>query len=245
MPSRPYTFETGADLEVFRTIPLILTTLQGKKRNRITVTGSRCHSPRTRPPRTAERLRPCWQEALCDGSGARTEQAARSRCLANTRLPLPARQEGCGPGRDTRPHGARRSSIPAAGAGNAPPGPTRAARPPRRLTCHHLGRLEELVGVQVAALRQQAPAGAQRGQQRPQPPRPHAGTGRRTRPARGRRSGGAARTRRAREGGRGMAAARGALPSPGGAGGLRPLRASSPVTAERTEQRGRAAGGKA
>lgn len=47
----------------------------------------------------------------------------------------------------------------------------------RRLTCHHLGRLEELVRVQVAGLRQQAPARPQRGQQRPQPLRPHAGTG--------------------------------------------------------------------
>lgn len=96
MQSRPYTFETGADLEVFRTIPLILTTLQGKKRNRITVMGSRCHSPRTRPPRTAERLRPCWQEALCDGSGARTEQSrllgAGAWQTPACRCPLPARK---------------------------------------------------------------------------------------------------------------------------------------------------------
>lgn len=68
------------------------------------------------------------------------------------------------------------------------PSPAAAARSSRRLTCHHLGRLEELIGVQVAGLRQQAPAGPQRCQQRPQPAAPHTGphTCPGPRPARGR-----------------------------------------------------------
>lgn len=68
----------------------------------------------------------------------------------------------------------------------APPAP-RCPRPSRRVTCHDLGRLEELVGVQVAGLRQQAPPRPQRSQERPQPPRRHVGPA--PPAARGRRTG--------------------------------------------------------